>query len=345
MPTQTDLWQDPATGIYHIRYQHRDARGRSHGRKASTYTTRRAAAETYRSQWVRAHDDAFKALTAVTVLDILEGYALDRERHGTHKTQQYVLTPLKAHLGHLPAEDLQGQPIEDYKFERSKTVKDSTIRRELNALHAAFVWAAHKGRGRLIPKDLVPDIVMPADTLHAERWFLNEVDEAEFLELALAYPNKKLGRFVMIGLSTGARREAILELTWDRLNVDARTIDFRVPGRVLPKTKRRVQIAMSKRAWEFFRQVPPAERVGKVVGASDITSIWEFFVKSLPGKFAWVTPHIMRHTFITLQLRAGVSEWDVAGQVGDTVKIIHAHYGHHAIDDRAQSLIDRRFDQ
>jgi integrase len=43
-----------------------------------------------------------------------------------------------------------------------------------------------------------------------------------------------------------------------------------------------------------------------------------------------VTPHVLRHTYATMALRHGVTLWDVAGVLGDTVETVRAVYGHHS---------------
>ncbi|HEV2208594.1 MAG TPA: site-specific integrase [Verrucomicrobiae bacterium] len=44
--------------------------------------------------------------------------------------------------------------------------------------------------------------------------------------------------------------------------------------------------------------------------------------------FAWVTPHIMRHTFASLLAIKGVSIFKIAKWLGDDVKVVERHYAH-----------------
>ena len=74
---------------------------------------------------------------------------------------------------------------------------------------------------------------------------MEELPEAKFLELALAWRVPRVGRFVAIGLNTGARKEAIEELVWDRIDMKARRIDFRDPGSGSVTNKRRVLVPIS----------------------------------------------------------------------------------------------------
>jgi integrase len=50
--------------------------------------------------------------------------------------------------------------------------------------------------------------------------------------------------FIIIALRTGARSGAILALTWERVDLDNRMIDFREPGKVRTR-KRRVPVRIN----------------------------------------------------------------------------------------------------
>jgi integrase len=88
-------------------------------------------------------------------------------------------------------------------------------------------------------------------------------------------------------------------------------------------------------------RVPVDERFGPVVGVSNLRHSWDTFVRSTP--WPWMTAHLMRHTYVTLLLRAGVKPLAVAGLVGDTLAMISQHYAHHIVDDQVEEMINRRF--
>ena len=48
------------------------------------------------------------------------------------------------------------------------------------------------------------------------------------------------------------------------------------------------------------------------------------------GLGADVTPHVLKHTFCTWGLRAGISVWDMAGLANTTAATIEKTYGHHS---------------
>ena len=114
--------------------------------------------------------------------------------------------------------------------------------------------------------------------------------------------------FTMLGLDTGARRNAILELTWDRVDFGRGMIDYRIPGR--PETKkRRAVVPMTNRlrsALVYTRGGATTDRVieweGKPVG--DPRRAFTKAAKRVG--LAWVTPHVLRHTCASMLAQAGV---------------------------------------
>jgi len=140
-----------------------------------------------------------------------------------------------------------------------------------------------------------------------------------------------------LALLSAARKETIVNLTWDRVDWDAGTIDFREPGEQLTN-KRKTVVPISKRlrpilqrAWE--------ERTGDYVldTPASIRSSWETFIARTP--FAHITPHDLRRTFATLAVQSGVPLVDVAAILGDSIQILMKHYAHH-VPGAAQAAVD-----
>lgn len=109
-------------------------------------------------------------------------------------------------------------------------VSPASARRELGVLRAAIGHAKREGR---IPE--VPEIWRPNAATPRPFWITKE----QYRELMRQEMTKRMRLFWMIAFNTGARSEAIEELTWDRINWKDRTADFRVPG-VRYTNKRRI---------------------------------------------------------------------------------------------------------
>ena len=55
-------------------------------------------------------------------------------------------------------------------------------------------------------------------------------------------PHIKL--FIIIAMTTGARKGAVLDLTWDRVDMDGGVIDFHNPEMFITKKKRSVRVSI-----------------------------------------------------------------------------------------------------
>jgi integrase len=156
----------------------------------------------------------------------------------------------------------------------------------------------------------------------------------------VAKPLYHLARFMLIGLYTGTRREAILQLRWQANTLagwvdldrgvlyrkgegEAETNKRRTPApiadRLLPHLKR-------SRRLTFLR---PIEYYGEPI--QNFKHSW-YSARLRAGLDDSVTPHVLRHTCATWLLQKGVPTWEVAGYLGTSEKVIRDHYGHHAPD-------------
>jgi integrase len=328
-------------GIWEIRWTEPGANGTSRSRKLSTHAASDAEAKELFTQWVKDREAALEIFADPTVAECIGAYrkyARTREG-GIHISQLQILARWeRSSIASLRPGQLSGKPLRDWRLQRRQEVKESSWRRELSALSAALNYAGHPDKCGLLEAGAVPKILLP-NPKHEEKPFLDEENEKAFLEAALRY-SPRVGRFVMLGLNTGARREALHDVTWDRVDLPKRRIDFRVPGRK-ENNKKRVVAVINPRLLPFLEAIPERDRWGRVIGNADIRVAFERFVEL--SKWPWVTAHTMRHSFITLALRAGVDIWDVAGMVGDSVATLERHYAHHKADSRMDAAANRRF--
>ena len=132
------------------------------------------------------------------------------------------------HFGAIPADAVTEEDCKVYtEARRQQGRSDSTIATELGRLRSALLWAERK---ELIAK--APYIPRPQQAPPRDKWLTRE--EAKRFREECKLPHVKL--FVTLAIATGARMSAILELTWDQINMDARRIDL--AGRVRVFTKK-----------------------------------------------------------------------------------------------------------
>ena len=231
------------------------------------------------------------------------------------------------------------------------SIKASTARRELVVLSAALRWCWKEGK-----LDRPVAVSLPPQAEPRER-HLTRNEAAALLAGALGWDrhgirhktkiNRHLARFILIGLYTGSRHDAILRLRWMQ-NVDGGHIDlaagmiYRRPTGAMESGKRRPPIPIPPRLlphlerWRRLTTRYVIEYAGRPI-LSQERRAWRT-ARELAGLGSDVTPHILRHTCATMLLQLGVSVYDVAGVLGATEDVIRRTYGHHAHDHLRQAV-------
>lgn len=313
-----DTWH-----IYHAR------------RRISTGCTDRASAEAVLASYLT--ETSKPQLAAVSITLILERYLADRREHATPGADRlgWAHKPLIRILGQKPPEAITEGECRRYGAQRRREkLAEATIRTELQALRAALRWAADAGVITAAPK-----ITMPPRPEPRIRWLTR--DEAARLLAACKAPHVRL--FVTIALHTGARSGAILGLTWERVDLENRVIDFREPGRARTR-KRRVPVPINDTlhaALSEAKALATAEVVIEWAGGRVERIKHAFRDTAARAGLAGVTPHVLRHTAVTWLLQGGVDPWKVAGFTGMTLEMVQQVYGHHHPDhlrDAARAL-------
>lgn len=264
------------------------------------------------------------------------------QRMGKGLNNQYSLSPIRRAIGHLPVSQLTEDVLSDYHARRN--LKGSSIRRELGALRTVVRWAAKR---KYIPKDAVPEFDLPPAGSPRDV-YLDKANEAKFWDHAMALGQRtghrtsaEAGRRVMVftalGLETAARRQAIYDLTWDRVNLQTRRIDYRIAGKQI-SNKRRVVVPISDRLLPVLQDAAAraprdaqGHPTGRVLGDPRcIRRAFRDFAEAID--MGWVTPHVMRHTWATLAAQNSVPLWDIAAVLGDNVQTVIKTYVHHCPD-------------
>ncbi len=204
-------------------------------------------------------------------------------------------------------------------------VGDASIRRELSMAQAAVRHAAREERILAAPQFELPEGSDPRIR------FLTEDEHRKLMALPM---EGRLRRFFRLAFGTGARSEAIMELTWSRVDMVNRLIDFRVAG-VRYKNKRRAVVPISD---ELYRQLEAmAAAPGRdefVVGRgpsgrnTSTHHLAKRAMKAIGIDETGVSRHVARHTFASWRLQRGVPVEHVAALMGDTPAMVTKVYGH-----------------
>jgi integrase len=205
-----------------------------------------------------------------------------------------------------------------------------TARRELGVLRAAINFAHRSGR---ITRPVA--VELPERPAPRDRWLT--VGEAAQLLKASRTPQGRLYMplFILLGLYTGRRKEALLSLRWPQVKLDTNTINFEIPGRSRTN-KRRGLIPIPPKLLPHLRR---ARRRGSDMG--HVLHINGKRIKDIKKGFAaaceraglsGVTPHTLRHTAATWLMQRGTDPWEAAGFLSMSMETLQRVYGHHHPD-------------
>lgn len=170
-----------------------------------------------------------------------------------------------------------------------------TVRNQICIVSAALKMAANKGWRGPAPKPALPPVVSrPTRALTA--------DEAQTLYRAV--DNAACARFVAIALATGARASAIRDLTWDRVDVQRRMIDFRTAMHRATRRKSRPVVPVTDELLTIIGARAPG-LVGRVIDMST-QHVARLIRKAAlnAGLGEGISPHTLRRTAATTVVRS-----------------------------------------
>jgi integrase len=297
-------------------------------RRISTGCADRAGAEAVLAAYLKEKDRP--QLPVISIAAILERYLADRRALAIPGLArlEYAHKPLERILGAKPPEAMTAAECRRYAVRRRKEdVVDATIRTELQALRAALRWAAEPERSYIATP---PKIEMPAKPEARVRW----LTRAEAGKLLAACKAHHIRLFVTLALHTGARSGAVLALTWDRVDLERRLVDYREPGRTATR-KRRVPARINDTllaALTEAKALATTEYVIEWAGGPVARIAHAFRDTAKRAGLSGVTPHVLRHTAVTWMMQAGVDPWQVSGLAGMTLEMVQQVYGHHHPD-------------
>ena len=265
---------------------------------------------------------------------ISDALALYAELHApTTKTPERIAYAIEALLdfweGNTVAE-ISKQTCRAYMANRERS--NGTMRRELGVLKAALNFAY--GEGRLTR---VPPVLLPEKPKGKDRW-LTRNEAAALLNAARTASGSKrlyLPLFIVMGLYTGARKDAILSLRWQQVDLENGLIDFLPPGEK-QSNKRRAKIPIPQRLLGHLKRARiRGSDLGYVIhkDGKRLKDVKHAFSEACikAGVFE-ATPHTLRHTCGTWLAQRGVSLFEIGGWLGQSNERTVELYAHHHPD-------------
>ena len=226
------------------------------------------------------------------------------------------------------------QKLPTREGKEQRFVSPATARQELKLLGRAINhWH------RESPLVAVPRVTLPAVVSKRER-VLSRNQVARLIWAARKLKFTHVARFILIGVYTGTRHQAILQLRWESSLVGGhadieRGVIYRRGSAERETSKRRPAGNIPKGLFAHLKSWAKRGRGGTIVHLkgqpiAKMKRAWATVVKAA-GLGPDVTPHVLRHTCASWLLWQGKTIWEVAGIIGADASTVERTYGHHQI--------------
>lgn len=296
-------------------------------RRQSLGTEVKAEAERRLRDWQR-HESRVGDL----VEEIMTAYLEDRKHHATgYQTLVYNWKALKPFFASHEARSIDRGVCRAYVGARGRAgIGNGTIRRELGTLRAAIRWA-HPNNESVF--------WFPASPPPRERHLTREEFKA-LIHAAEKEPHIKL--FAMLALTTAGRAQAILDLTWDRVDFERGII--RLSGES-GRRKGRATVPMTPEAKTALLEASEAALSDYVIewAGRKVGSVKKGFRAACRrAGLEGVTPHVLRHSAAVWMAEAGISMPEIAQYLGHsnsrTTEMVYARFSPDYLRNAARAL-------
>lgn len=245
--------------------------------------------------------------------DIMDAYLADRKIQVVRYDRiADAWKALKPHFAHLRPDQITRETCREYAAARRKVtfrnrklpIQDGTIIKELTVLRAGLRWH---------DKNTPAIFEMPSSPPPKER-HLSREEFGKLVRSADRTPHLRL--FVILALSTAGRAEAILELTWDRVDFEKGQIDLRKGA---GRRKGRALVPMTDTVKFALQEAKKAALSDFVIEYAEgpVKSVKKAFARACEeAELEGVTPHVLRHTAAVWMAEGGATMPEIANYLG-----------------------------
>ena len=264
--------------------------------------------------------------SGMNVAAIWAEYVKDLGGKPTAKTMGYTGKAVLAHFGHYRPDQITAELCRSYARARfDQGISQGSIHTELGHLRSSMTFAE---RSRII--DAAPHIERPAKPTPKER-FLTKDEIARLIDAADS-PHIALAIHVLFG--TAARVGAVLDLTWDRVDLNRGVINLRMDDARTRKGRAIVPINRGLRAaLQTAKDAALSDHVVEWAG-QPVASIRKGFEGAVRRSgLKDVTLHTIRHSAAVAMVAGGIPIIQVAQYLGHSnTTITYSTYGRFAPD-------------
>jgi integrase len=213
-------------------------------------------------------------------------------------------------FGHLRPDQITRDLCRAYRDQRYEAGrKPNTVRKELEVVRAALNFHK-KGQSAVFE--------LPSPPPPKER-YLTRDEARRLLKACRRFPHVRA--FVALSLATAARQSALLQLTWDRVDLKRRRITLALGDSQDQDRKRRATVPMNRRAYRYLKVLEVSATCPYVIewGGHRVLSIKKGFAAACKrAGIEGATPHILRHTAASWMAESGVDMFRISKFLGHT---------------------------
>jgi integrase len=266
------------------------------------------------------------------VKDLWVVYLRDRMQEVARKDRfKATWAALEPHFGHRLGTAISTEDCRAYhRARKAAGMSDSTARTELELLRACL----NRTLGERAPNLWMPPSSKPRSN------FLTAEDLAKVHADARS-PHVAL--FIELAIATGARMSAVLDLTWNRVDLENGFVDLMPAGRVITN-KQRAVVPLTKRALKALLVAKEGALTDHVIefNGKPIKSIKKALERISERTGVDFSPHVLRHTAGVWMAKADVPMQKIAQYLGHTsskmTERVYARYSPSFMRDAADAL-------
>jgi len=258
--------------------------------------------------------------TNATVATVWAAYIADREYDNVPSVfrMKQAWKPLEPHFGHLQPDQIDKDACRKYIAKRRALgVSNGGIKTELDYLSTALRF----GKQQKLYSGERPEITRPPAGRPRERW----LTRAEAQKLVAGAQAFHIKLFILLSLSTAGRPSHILQLTWDRVDMQGRVVNLDDPNRDATR-KGRAKVPINDMAFETLtmaRQVAETAFVVEYNGEGGLKRVNKGVMEAARrARVKGVTPYVLRHTAGVWMAQDGVPMEQISQFMGHTTTAV-----------------------
>jgi integrase len=184
----------------------------------------------------------------------------DTKQRSFHTTKKYQIDIVAEKFGRLPLRSIGVKLLEGYQAELLETKKPATVNRYIRLIQHMFTKAY---KWRMVEKafnDHVHEVEMLEEENQRER-FLNEAECQKLITACKATANNDLAAIVTIALNTGIRKQNILKMRWEQIDLENGLIRLEKT-----KNKKKHTLFINNVVWDTLKALNRQHKKRKLQG-------------------------------------------------------------------------------